>query len=235
MNPMKSLNPESMKANHELIKGMILWGAKGQAKVLRECMNHHGIKVIALFDNEKNLKSPFPDIPIYHGKKEFEQWVDINAIKKPIGFLVAIGGDKGQDRIEIQDYLESHGLIPMIARHPRAFIAESAQIGSGSQILANSAVCVEVIIGRGCIINTGAIVDHESRIDEGVHICPGAHLAGCTEIGRFSTVGTGAVILPRVKLGEGVTVGAGAVVTEDIPPRTVVMGNPAKPFRGDNQ
>jgi len=41
-------------------------------------------------------------------------------------------------------------------------------------------------------------------------------------------VGIGATILPGVKLGKGAVVSAGAVVTKDVPPFTVVAGIPAK-------
>jgi maltose O-acetyltransferase len=41
-------------------------------------------------------------------------------------------------------------------------------------------------------------------------------------------VGGAAIILPGVTIGKGSTVAAGAVVTKDVPPRTVVAGNPAR-------
>ena len=41
-------------------------------------------------------------------------------------------------------------------------------------------------------------------------------------------IGTGAIILPRVRVGDGATVGAGAVVTRDVPPGVTVVGNPAR-------
>lgn len=41
-------------------------------------------------------------------------------------------------------------------------------------------------------------------------------------------IATGATILPGVTVGEGGVVAAGAVVTKDVPPWTVVAGNPAK-------
>ena len=41
-------------------------------------------------------------------------------------------------------------------------------------------------------------------------------------------VGAGAIILPGVTVGENSVVGAGAVVTHDVPPNTVVAGNPAR-------
>ena len=40
-------------------------------------------------------------------------------------------------------------------------------------------------------------------------------------------IGTGAIILPRITIGRGATVGAGAVVTKDVEPMSVVIGNPA--------
>jgi sugar O-acyltransferase (sialic acid O-acetyltransferase NeuD family) len=210
------------------MKEMIFWGATGQAKVLKECMKNSGMKLVAIFDNNENSSSPFIDVPIYFGKKGFEDWSTKKSSLDKIGFLVAIGGDKGKDRIDILEYLESHGLQALIARHTTAFIADGVKIGVGSQILANSSVCVESVISRACIINTGAIVDHECHIGEGVHICPGAHLAGCVEVGSYSTIGTGAVILPRIKIGKNVIVGAGAVVIDHIPSNTIVVGNPAK-------
>jgi sugar O-acyltransferase (sialic acid O-acetyltransferase NeuD family) len=214
-----------------MIREMIFWGATGQAKVLRECMKEQGLRLVAMFDNDESLVSPFDDVTLYYGKKGFEAWMEMRGSSTKLGFLVAIGGDRGRDRIELQEYLESFWHVPLIAKHPTAFVADNATIGSGSQILANSSVCVEAKVGRGCIVNTGAIVDHECRIGDGVHICPGAHLAGNVNVGRYSTIGTGAVILPRINIGEGATVGAGAVVIEDVPANTVVVGNLARPIR----
>jgi acetyltransferase-like isoleucine patch superfamily enzyme len=50
-------------------------------------------------------------------------------------------------------------------------------------------------------------------------------------IRRGARVGGGAVLLPGVEIGEEAFVGAGAVVLKDVPPRTVVVGNPARPLR----
>ena len=40
-----------------------------------------------------------------------------------------------------------------------------------------------------------------------------------------------AVLLPGIEIGEEAFVGAGAVVIRDVPPRTVVVGNPARELR----
>ena len=47
-------------------------------------------------------------------------------------------------------------------------------------------------------------------------------------IKRGAYIGTGAIILPGVTIGRESVVGAGAVVTKDVPPRTLVVGSPAK-------
>ncbi|MGD8649030.1 MAG: hypothetical protein PVH85_02430 [Desulfobacterales bacterium] len=50
-------------------------------------------------------------------------------------------------------------------------------------------------------------------------------------LGHDVWIGHAAVIMPGVTLGTGVAVGAGAVVTKNVPPFTVVTGIPAKPIR----
>ena len=47
-------------------------------------------------------------------------------------------------------------------------------------------------------------------------------------IKKKAWIGARAVILPGVTVGEGAVVASGAIVTKDVPPRTVVGGNPAK-------
>jgi acetyltransferase-like isoleucine patch superfamily enzyme len=48
---------------------------------------------------------------------------------------------------------------------------------------------------------------------------------------RYSGIGTASLILPGITVHEGGVIGAGAVVTKDVPPYTVVAGVPAKPIR----
>lgn len=53
------------------------------------------------------------------------------------------------------------------------------------------------------------------------------------KIGRHCFIGGGSVITPGVTIGDGSIVGANAVVFEDVPPRSVVGGNPARVLRRD--
>lgn len=214
-----------------MIKEMIFWGATGHAKVLKQCLRESGVELIALFDNDNNIKSPYENVPIYYGTNAFENWINSRKSVKSLGFLVAIGGDKGKDRVDLYEFLESFGLSPLRAIHSSAFVDSTSQIGSGSQILANSTISVDVKLGRCCIINTSASVDHDCILGEGVHICPGASLAGCITVGDYSTIGTGASVLPRINIGSGSVVGAGSVVIENVPDNTVVVGNPARTLR----
>jgi acetyltransferase-like isoleucine patch superfamily enzyme len=52
-----------------------------------------------------------------------------------------------------------------------------------------------------------------------------------TVVRRRAAIGTGAIVLAGVTIGESAMVGAGAVVTKDVPPRAVVVGNPARVLR----
>jgi UDP-2-acetamido-3-amino-2,3-dideoxy-glucuronate N-acetyltransferase len=52
-----------------------------------------------------------------------------------------------------------------------------------------------------------------------------------TVVGRRASLGSGAVILGGVTIGDGALVGAGAVVTHDVEPSAVVVGNPARVHR----
>jgi sugar O-acyltransferase (sialic acid O-acetyltransferase NeuD family) len=210
------------------VNEMIFWGGRGQAKVLRECMMESGLRLVAIFDNDRELKALFDDVPLYYGKEELQLWLEKKRDTAQIGFLVAIGGAHGKERVALQDYLQAQHLRPLVARHRSAFVAQNAVVGDGSQILAMAAVCVDAVLGRACIVNTSATIDHDCTIGDGVHIGPGVHLGGSVRVCDFATIYTGAVVLPKLVIGKGAVVGAGSVITKDVPDNVVVVGNPAK-------
>ena len=54
-----------------------------------------------------------------------------------------------------------------------------------------------------------------------------------THIGSYCFIGAGAIILPGVTIGDHCIVAAGTVVTTDIPPRSIVAGNPARVIKSE--
>lgn len=197
----------------------ILWGGTGQAKVVRPILADH--ELIAVFDNAANI-SPFDDVHLVGGDSQFDPTKFRDA-----GFVATIGGTNGRVRADKSIALASAGLHPLSPVHRMSFVAASARVGRGCQIMALAAISEEAVLGDWCIINTMAIVDHECRLGIGVHVMPGATLTGLVDVGDYATVGAGATILPGLKIGRGAVVGAGAVVTRNVEDGATVVGNPA--------
>ena len=216
------------------MKPVIFWGATGQAKVLREALHGSEARLLAVFDN-RDVISPFDDIPFFQGERGLEEWTAGYSGPEPVHFCVAIGGDKGTDRLAVHQRLSSLGYGPMTVIHPRAFVATGATLGYGCQVLALAAVCVGSTLGEVVIVNTSASIDHDCIIGDGVHVAPGAHVAGEVIVGDFAFIGAGAVVLPRVRIGEHAIIGAGAVVTKDVARGVTVVGVPAKPPTGHRE
>lgn len=118
----------------------------------------------------------------------------------------------------------------------------------GDRVVIGRAVTVEndTVIGSRTKIQSGAYITAYVTLEEDVFIAPMVvttndnfmgrteerfkHLRGCT-IRRGARIGGGAHILPGIEIAEEAFVATGSVVTRDVPPRTIVMGVPAKPVR----
>lgn len=215
------------------MKDYVIWGATGHCKVVREAIkSQFNYDLVALFDNNPDLKSPYENIPLYHGD-DFNNWLANNNSKK-LGFVVAIGGANGRSRYQISNDLWAKGLEPISFTHPRSIVSSDCLISSGVQIMAGANISVNVRIGKWSIINHSTNIDHDCTIGSGVHIAPGAILTGEVSVGDYSFIGAGATVLPRVKIGENSIVGAGAVVTKDVPSNTIVVGVPAHYYKDND-
>ncbi|MCC5951059.1 MAG: hypothetical protein JJU45_03085 [Acidimicrobiia bacterium] len=93
----------------------------------------------------------------------------------------------------------------------------------------------EVLLSPGVLVPHGQVViDGRTTVGAGSSIRPWCRLSplpgtddGPTLGGRVM-VGTGAHVIGPVKVGTWAVIGAHAVVTEDVPPRATVVGNPAR-------
>jgi acetyltransferase-like isoleucine patch superfamily enzyme len=125
-------------------------------------------------------------------------------------------------------------------------VRERCELGDDVVVGRGSLVENDTTIGARTKIQANAYVTAYSTVEEDVFIAPcvvttNDNLMGRTEkrhelrkgptIRRGARVGGGAVLLPGIEVGEEAFVGAGAVVIRDVPPRAVVVGNPARQLR----
>ncbi|MDE8342810.1 MAG: acetyltransferase [Acidocella sp.] len=214
------------------MREILFWGAKAQARVLHEAMQGTDLELVALVDNNCDLSACTLGVQVLHGEAGLDGWLEQRKISNELYYAVAVGGDRGRERLNLMDLLQARGLRALTIVHSTAFVANNAVIGSGCQILAQAAVCVDAHLGRGVIVNTSASVDHDCKIGDGTHLAPGVRLAGNVTLGQRVFIGTGAVVLSHICIGDDSIVGSGAVVVHDVPSGVTVVGNPARIVKG---
>lgn len=83
-----------------------------------------------------------------------------------------------------------------------------------------------VLIGHSVVIAT---LNHDFTPEKRADMTPKR-----VKIGSNVWIGSNAVILPGVTIGEGSVIGAASVVTKDVPPFSIAVGNPAKVIKSIN-
>jgi UDP-2-acetamido-3-amino-2,3-dideoxy-glucuronate N-acetyltransferase len=115
---------------------------------------------------------------------------------------------------------------------PFVEIQRGAVVGERCKIQSHTFICDGVTIEDGVFVGHGvmfindrrprAAANHGSLVDEGDWTLEG------TVVEHDASIGSAATIMCGVRIGAGALVGAGAVVTRDVAPGEVVVGNPAR-------
>ena len=123
----------------------------------------------------------------------------------------------------------------------RIYFLRKAGVNIGEKVIINEGFTLACDIGYESNLTiedrtafgpnvTVVVTSHpnNSRLRAHKDVYPFMEVFGTTLIRHDTWIGAGAIILPNITIGESSVVGAGAVVTKDIPPYTVVAGVPAK-------
>lgn len=135
-----------------------------------------------------------------------------------------------QSAISLLNYLNLDARI-----EPGAIIRDYVTIGKKAVIMMGAIINLGSAIGEETMIDMNVVVGGRALIGRRCHIGAGAVIAGVIEPASAKSVviedevliGANAVILEGVTVGKGAVVAAGAIVTKDVEPYTVVAGIPA--------
>jgi acetyltransferase-like isoleucine patch superfamily enzyme len=138
--------------------------------------------------------------------------------------------------IYIGDDVSFHGKCGIYSArvfdNPVLRIGNHVSIGHQVNISCNREIVIEddVYIANLCTIsdNDGHPIDAKLRASGAP---PPIERTRPVRIGRYAWIGAGCFILKGVDIGTGSIIGAGSVVTTNVPPYTIVAGNPAKVVR----
>jgi acetyltransferase-like isoleucine patch superfamily enzyme len=114
-------------------------------------------------------------------------------------------------------------------------IQKNASVGRCCKISSHTFICEGVIIEDNVFIGHGVMFINDSypraTTSDGNLQTEADWKVERTVIKKGASVGSGAAILSNIQIGENAIVGAGSVVTKNVPPNSIVAGNPARILR----
>jgi acetyltransferase-like isoleucine patch superfamily enzyme len=155
----------------------------------------------------------------------------------PMDYLSISGDVKLGENVKLSKFINLYGCT----------IGDNTKIGAFVEVQKNAAVGRNCKISSHTFICEGVTIEDDVFIGHGVTFVNDSYPRATAPEGKLQTeadwsveptlvqkgasIGSGSTILAKVTIGENAIIGAGSVVTKDVPPGTIVAGNPAKVLR----
>jgi sugar O-acyltransferase (sialic acid O-acetyltransferase NeuD family) len=141
-------------------------------------------------------------------------------------FVVAIGSPRARQAVVARMELAGKPKFGTVV-HRNVGMSDYVSVGAGSVICSHVSATTQIVIGQHAIINLNCSIGHDCDIGDFTTFAPLVACSGGVVTEPGVEIGTGAAIRQGLRLGRGSMLGMGSVLTKDIPPDRLWLGNPA--------
>lgn len=189
----------------------------------------HSAEVCFLSDSESEIGTSILGIPTF----SLDGFAEAEGGAGDTSVVIAVADAKVRRKLAAK--IGAAGLRAGQAVAATAIIGPGVELGEGAILCHQTTITASVKIGVHFHANIYAYVAHDCLIGDYVTLAPRVCINGNTIVEDDAYIGTGAVLKQGtpdkpLRIGKGAIIGMGAVVTKDVPPGAVVVGNPARPL-----
>lgn len=142
-------------------------------------------------------------------------------------FVICVVGNPGVKKRLIERALVKGRMFATLV-HPEVSCASSVILGEGVLISKGCILTKDIVIGSHVSINPGCGIGHDTIINDFCTLMWHVNISGAVVVEEGCLLGTKATVLQGKRIGKWTTIGAGAVVTDDLPPYCTAVGVPAR-------
>jgi sugar O-acyltransferase (sialic acid O-acetyltransferase NeuD family) len=156
------------------------------------------------------------------------KWLEENH-KNNLYAVFAIGNPR--DKLTMINRAKAYDINYTNLIHPGAQVSKFTELGTNCIICCNSVLSVNTKVGNHVSINPYSGIGHDTFIEDYASLYWNVTLSGNVHICEGCEIGSKAVVIPKRTVGKWSTIGAGAVVVSDLPENCIAVGVPAKPIK----
>lgn len=215
------------RAKSNKMKNLIVIGAGGIGAEIADAVdeinkNAQVWKLLGFLDDKKKKGSKINGYPVLGTTADARNFEDCS-------YILAVGNSKNYHvRKKLFEKLGIDLKRYATIIHPQATVSPHSTVGHGSLVLAGARIMPNTRIGNHTFILTNAYVGHDGVVQDFVTITNSASICGVTNIEEGCYIGANSSIIERITIGKWSLIGLGAVVLKNVPPFSVVVGNPGR-------
>ncbi|MGS4343984.1 hypothetical protein ACKUSY_00025 [Myroides odoratus] len=210
-------------------KKILIFGGVGGATTIGAAIIDANIRganeyVLAGYINDSAIGELFEGYPVLGGKDDIPRFIE-----EGYYFLNTVYKIDGQ--IDRKNLFESLNIpLERLATfvHPLAYVAPNVTLSPGCVVMPGATISSNTTFGICCRIMSGAFIGHDNVIGEHCFFAANSCLASDCVVGDWVYFGFNSTTKGRLKFNMFSVVGAASMVTKDVDPFSIVIGNPAR-------
>ena len=171
---------------------LVVYGSKEFAATVAELIRHCGHEPVGMIDDYQQGSGILGDLKV----------VSTTHPPDVYGVAMAIGYNNLAARWDAWTRVKALGYHAPPLIHPRAYVADTANVADGALVMAGALVDVRAKIGELAVVWPGACVSHDAYVGDNCFLSPNATICGHVNVGKDSFVGAGAVLVDHCNVPE---------------------------------